>query len=74
MVKNNSLLLPVSLFYRLANDYSAEFSSLFAAYARFHVQKADNSKKISAQGRQVPGRSLECAQFAKNRQFRRFLH
>ncbi|MBN1087777.1 hypothetical protein [Pantoea sp. 1B4] len=50
------------------------FPLFFAAYARYFPQKADKGEKIPPQGRQWPGRSLECAQFAKNRQFRRFLH
>jgi hypothetical protein len=74
LVKNKGRAAYVLLLRCLANDYSAEFSSLFAAYARYFPQKADKGEKIPPQGRQWPGRSLECAQFAKNRQFRRFLH
>ncbi|WP_227438627.1 hypothetical protein, partial [Pantoea agglomerans] len=74
LVKNKGHAASVLLLCCLANDYSAEFSSLFAAYARYFPQKADKGEKIPPQGRQWPGRSLECAQFAKNRQFRRFLH
>jgi len=74
LVKNRGGSASFLLLRCLANDYSAEFSSLFAAYARYFPQKADKGEKIPPQGRQGSGRSLECAQFAKNRQFRRFLH
>lgn len=52
LVKNKGPAAPVSFLRCLANDYSAEFSPLFAAYARFFPHKADKHEKIPLQGRQ----------------------
>jgi len=52
LVKNKGPLKPVSFLCRLANDYSAGFSSLFAAHACFLPHKADKCEKITLQGRQ----------------------
>ncbi|MGK9435027.1 hypothetical protein ACSSTN_14820 [Pantoea agglomerans] len=52
LVKNKGRAASVLLLCCLANDYSAEFSSLFAAYARYFPQKADKGEKIPPQGRQ----------------------
>jgi hypothetical protein len=51
---------------RSANVYSAVFTPVFNAYPLHFRSEPEKMLKMLLQGGQVSGRSLECAQFAKN--------